>query len=31
MREDDLEALFPGLLAAVLEGARRSAAPPDPA
>ncbi|MGW4310805.1 ArsR/SmtB family transcription factor [Streptomyces californicus] len=31
LREDDLEALFPGLLAAVLEGARRSAAPPDPA
>ncbi|MEU4175780.1 metalloregulator ArsR/SmtB family transcription factor [Streptomyces sp. NPDC026589] len=29
LREDDLEALFPGLLPAVLEGARRSAGAPD--
>ncbi|MET9979086.1 ArsR/SmtB family transcription factor [Streptomyces microflavus] len=31
LREDDLEVRFPGLLAAVLEGARRSARSPDPA
>lgn len=29
LREGDLEALFPGLLPAVLEGARRSAGAPD--
>lgn len=29
LREGDLEALFPGLLPAILEGARRSAGAPD--